>query len=143
MSTIKFLHEKKETSIVDGKRVTEEEYIIDGEKGLYVKYFSQEDKERMKIIIKSKNDKFIMIVSKGEEKGEEKEMSHDELLEKVAKHKQLAFALKYLKDRKKQKGGAKKSSRKSSRKASKKASKKTSKKASKKSSKKTKKSSRK
>lgn len=168
MSKPHFLHEKKESSIAGGKKEVTEEYMIHGDKGLFIKFFHQKDDNSEKIIVKSKGDMFVMIHSKGkEDKGKEEELSHDDLVKALSKHKHLKFALDYVKTMKKlsrtkkmsrtkkysqhggdcgtpqqpQMGGAykSKSSKKSSKKVSKKSSKKVSKKSSKKSSKKTKK----
>jgi hypothetical protein len=133
MSKPKFLHEKKATTVVDGKRVTEEEFLIDGDKGLYIKYFSQEGDKKMKIIVKSKDGSYVLIISDGSDKGTEKELSHEELVKELSKHKHMAFATDYLKKNKKSKMSrmsrvSKKSSRKSSKKMSKRKSKKSSRK---------------
>ena len=45
---INFLHEKTSTTISNGNKVVHEEYIIDGEKGLTIKFFHKEGEEVMK-----------------------------------------------------------------------------------------------
>ena len=94
-----------------------EEYIVDGEKGILIKFFHVEKGNKRKIVIKGTKDGFS-VRNEENDKKTEKEMSKDELLKMVKGDKDLAFIAEFLKT---QKGGAwlnrsKKSSKKSSKK---------------------------
>ena len=101
MSKPIFLHEKKATNVVDGKRVTEEEFLIHGDKGIFIKYFSQDGDKKMKVMAKGNGGKFTMSISHGSEKGKEVELSMEELIKELGKHKFMSFATDYLKKSKK------------------------------------------
>jgi hypothetical protein len=127
MSVIEVLHDVRNFSIKKGKKVKDEEYVIQGEKGLKIKYFHKDDKTAEKIVITGKDGVYKM---KSTIDGEVTEKDLDEkALEKELKSAKLKFAKEQLK------GGAKADSglvggRKGSKKGSKKAgSKKGSKKA--------------
>jgi len=139
-SDLTYLHKIVEQHVKDGKATTLEEIVVDGPKGLSIKYFSKSGDNLEKIIIYGKNDSFTMKSADGE-----KIFTKAELLDELKSNKKLKFAIDYTKTIKsvksEQMGGAKKkvskkSSKKSSKKVSKKSSKKVSKKVSKKSSKK-------
>lgn len=125
-----FLHDSKHTSIVNGKKEVHEEFVIHGPKGLTIKYFHKDDETSKKIIVAEKDDKFVIVTMDGDKK-EESEIAKSDLSKVLAKHKELKFAVDYVK---KMKGG-----KKASKKGSKKATKKTTKKSTKKGTKKTKK----
>ena|ERR1700744_3692207 len=131
-SNIVYLHDVKNTSISDGKKITHEEYVIDGDKGLLIKYYHKEGDEAEKIIIARKGSGFVMKTVKGEKK-DEKDLNKEELDKELSKNKKLKFAAEYVKAL--QQGGIRKRSRKGSKKVSKKVSKKRSRKGSKKGSK--------
>ena len=140
-----FLHDLKHRSIDNDKKMTHEEFVIHGSKGLTIKYFHKDDKTSEKIVISERDGKYMMKSTIGESH-EEKELSKDELVELLTKNKSLKFALSYVKGLKGSaslKRSSKKSSKKVSKKGSKKGSKKVSKKGSKKGSKKVKKGSKK
>ena len=48
MSSIKILHDIRNLSIKNGKKVVEEEYVIQGEKGLKIKYYYKDEKKKRK-----------------------------------------------------------------------------------------------
>lgn len=99
MSVINIYHEIKNVSIKKGKKVVDEEFLIQGEKGLKIKYFHKDDKESEKIVITGKDGVYKM---KSTTNGETEEKELDEKgLEKELKGK-LKFAKEQLK------GGAKK-----------------------------------
>jgi hypothetical protein len=123
-----FIHDIKNRYVSNGKIIVHEEYVVDGSKGLLVKYYHKENDKITKVIIAGKGDEFVMKVTE-DGKTEETKISKAELAKEITKNKDLKFAVEYVKSRKEL-------SRSSSRKSSKKASKKTSKKGSKKSSKK-------
>ena len=154
--SLTFLHKKVEQSVKDGNANTYEESIIDGQKGLSIKYFSKSGDKVDKVIIYGKDNAFKMKSADGE-----KDLTKADLLKELNSNKKLKFAVEYAKSQKGgngngeeeedvkenfviQEGGAKKSkkvSKKSSKKGSKKVSlkggaKKGSKKAPKKASKK-------
>ena len=132
MSNITLLHDIRNVSIKDGKKLVNEEYIIKGDKGLKIKYYHKEDDDIEKIVITGSDDKYKMKYYKNKEDVVETEFnSEKELMAEIKKNKKLKFAVEQMKGGAVQlEGGAKK-------KASKKASKKVSKKGSKKASKKT------
>ena len=133
MSEIKVLYDYRNLSLKNGKKVLDEEYVIEGEKGLKIKYYHKEDEDIEKIVITGSDDKYKMKYYKNKEEVVETEFnSEKELMTEIKKNKKLKFAVEQMKGGaiKELEGGAKK-------KSSKKASKKVSKKASKKSSKKT------
>ena len=120
-----YLHKVVQQSVKDGKSSTLEEIVVDGPKGLSVKYFSKTGDDVDKIVIYGKDDSFTMKTADGE-----KTFTKAELLDELKSNKKLKFATDYAKT---QKGGAiqvleggakKKSSKKSSKKGSKKSSKK-------------------
>jgi hypothetical protein len=99
MSVINVYHEIRNVSIKKGKKVVDEEYLIQGEKGLKIKYFHKDDKDSEKIVITGKDGVYKM---KSTVNGETEEKDLDEKgLEKELKGK-LKFAKEQLK------GGAKK-----------------------------------
>lgn len=123
--TLSYLHDVKHKTIMDGKKVTHEELVINGPKGLSIKYYHKDENVSLKIVVHEKDGKFMMRTMEGEEK-KEKELTKEELVKELSKNKELKFALEYVKS---QKGGvkvSKKTSRKSTaKKVSKKSSRKT------------------
>ena len=105
MSKLNFLHDVKNRSIKDDKVTVDEEYIIDGPKGITIKYYHKEGTEIEKISISGKDDSYRMIVISGGEK-KESTLSKSDLAKEIAKNKKLAFAKDYSKS---QKGGRKSS----------------------------------
>jgi hypothetical protein len=138
MNKAKKVHEKKEKYVENNKVIIREEFLIDGDKGVLVKFYHKEGDKKDKWVIIGKGGEFIVKETHGETKEPERTVSKKDLLKEIAKNKDLAFALDYLKNmsqsRSKSKGGKRRSKKsKSSKKASKKASKKGSKKRSKRS----------
>ena len=129
----KYLYQQTSKQMEDGFVVQREEYIVDGERGIKIKFFSIDKKDRKKVVIlRNKDGKFMMKVSlNGKE--DEQNLSIDELTKRVKDDKDLKFVVDFLKT---QKGGewamerTKRSSKKSSKKESTKSSKKSSKKGS-------------
>jgi len=102
MSVINVLHDVRNLSIKKGKKIQDEEYVIQGEKGLKIKYFYKDDKTAEKIVITGKDGVYKM---KSTINGEVTEKELDEKgLEKELKASKLKFAKEQLK------GGAKASS---------------------------------
>jgi len=100
MSVIEILHDVRNMSIKKGKKNVDEEYVIQGEKGLKIKYFHKNDNESEKIVITGKNGKYKMkSVINGEVN--EKDLDEEEF-KKELKGSKLKFAKEQLK------GGAKK-----------------------------------
>jgi hypothetical protein len=100
MSAINVFHEIKIKSIKKGKKTVSEESVIEGEKGLLIKYFSKDDKGEEKIVISGKDGNYKMR-TKVDGVKDEKDLDEDGLKKelKVAK---LKFAKDLLK------GGSKK-----------------------------------
>jgi topoisomerase IA-like protein len=138
MSNLKFLHKVENRSFKDGVSKIHEESIVDGQRGISIKFFKKDDSGVERIHINGKDNKYVMKTRKGD-KTDEKVLTKDELLAELNKNKSLKFAAEFAKT---QKGGRIFGGKKSSKKMSK-SSKKTSKKMSKKSSKKVSKSSKK
>ncbi len=107
-SNIVFLHDVRNASIINGKKIVHEEYVINGPKGLLIKFYHKENDVTVKYVIKAldaNNFKFKSMIG---EKVSDQTYSKDDLLNELKKHKDLKFALDYIKT---QKGGAKVSSK--------------------------------
>src|SRR5277367_162307 len=111
MSTITYLYEETSNSIIDGKKIVNEERIIMGTKGLSIKYFHKEGDSVDKVVIYEKDGKYYLKSgSKDDQKDEE--ISRDDLIKFLEKDKRMKFAADFVKDFKKkgkQDGGKKKS----------------------------------
>ena len=141
---LNYLFKNFQQTVKDGKATTFEEIVLDGPRGISIKYYSKSGSEVEKIVIYGKDDEYKMKTSDGE-----KVLTKSELVAELKSNKKLKFAADFAKTLKggsrdnknvAEGGGSKKSSKKSSKKkvskkSSKKSSKKTSKKTSKKSSK--------
>jgi hypothetical protein len=103
MSKLNFLHDVKNRFIKDDKVQVDEEYIIDGPKGLTIKYYHKEGTEIEKITISGKDDNYKMVVISGGDK-KETSLSKSDLAKEIGKNKKLGFAKDFLKT---QKGGRK------------------------------------
>jgi hypothetical protein len=143
MSTVTYRYENSLQRKVDGTSHTMKESIIDGEKGISFSFTKKMgEKDFYKVIVKEvEADKFLVTERMDDKKNDnvtkETEMNAADLMKMLKENKDLKFVLDYMtKDRKKQKGGAKKGSKKAAKKGSKKGSKKAAKKGSKKGSKK-------
>src|SRR5271154_5585092 len=97
MSSVTLLHDVKSTSIVDGKKIVHEEYVIIGDKGLTIKYYHREGDETDKLVIYRKEGKYFLKTG-SKDKQEEKEIDADELIKFIGKDKRLKFASDVLKD---------------------------------------------
>jgi len=60
MSSINILHDIRNLSIKDGKKVVKEEYVIQGEKGLKIKYYFKDGDKKEKHTITGKDGKYVM-----------------------------------------------------------------------------------
>jgi len=103
MSKLNFLHDVKNRFIKDDKVQVDEEYIIDGPKGLTIKYYHKEGTEIEKVTISGKDDNYRMVVISGGDK-KESTLSKSDLVKEIGKNKKLGFAKDFLKT---QKGGRK------------------------------------
>ena len=118
---LNYLHKVVHQSVKDGKATTLEEIVVDGPKGLSVKFFSKSGDDVDKIVIYGKDDSFKMKIN-----DEEKTLTKKELLDELKSNKKLKFTTDYTKTQtggkvKVQEGGEKKKlSKKSSKKLSKK-----------------------
>jgi len=111
MSKLTYVHDYVKSSLVDGKRTVHEERIMQGDKGVSIKFYSKKDDEIEKISIYGNDGEYKMKIQK-DGKVEEKKLSHDEVVKEVSKNKKLAFAESFVsKSFKKLKGGAKSKSR--------------------------------
>jgi hypothetical protein len=99
MPDLTYLHKVFNQSLKDGVVTTYEEQIIDGPKGVTIKFYSKDGKSEEKIQIMSKGDKFLMLTKDGEKK-DEKTLSKDELLDELKKNKKLKFASDFAKTKK-------------------------------------------
>ncbi|ATZ80435.1 hypothetical protein BMW23_0381 [Bodo saltans virus] len=97
----KYLYHQSNKNLEGDFVVQREEYIIDGERGIKIKFFSINKSERKKVIIVKVKDSFVMKVSLNG-KDTEKTLSQDDLLKEVKADKDLKFVLDFLKT---QKGG--------------------------------------
>ena len=90
MSSINILHDIRNLSIKNGKKVVEEEYVIQGDKGLKIKYYYKDEKKKEKITITGKDGKYIMktII---DDKVDEKELDEKGLKAEM-KNSKLKFA---------------------------------------------------
>jgi hypothetical protein len=90
MSSINILHDIRNLSIKNGKKVVEEEYVIQGDKGLKIKYYYKDDKKKEKITITGKDGKYMM-KSIVDDKVDEKELDEKGLKAEM-KNSKLKFA---------------------------------------------------
>lgn len=134
----KYLHEHTIKNLEDNFVIQTEEYIVDGEKGIKIKYFHIDKSGRKKIVILSNRDGTFIMKTDIKGKTSEKTLSKQELIKEIKDDKDLAFVNDFIKTIRggewlnARSKGRKKSSKKSSKKHSKKTSKKRSKKTSKK-----------
>ena len=94
MVKVNFVHSVKTMTIVNDKPIIHEEYIIDGAKGIFIKYYHKENDIIEKIIIKGDNDKFNVKMLLGDKK-EEKVIDKKELIQLIKSTKLLVFAKPY------------------------------------------------
>lgn len=102
MSKLNYLHKVLHQSLKDGVVTTYEEIILDGPKGVTIKYFSKSGSEQDKIKIVGKDDKFEITIQEGD-KVEKKVLNKEEFIAELKKNKKLKFAADFTKT---QKGGA-------------------------------------
>lgn len=102
-SDVKFLYDQRHVSISNNKKSIVEEYIIDGSKGLLVKFFDKKGDKFTKITIKSTDDGNYRYITVSDTKDrEEQTLNKKDLLAILKKNKNLDFAIDYIT---KQKGG--------------------------------------
>ena len=100
-STLSYLHKVFNQSLKDGVVTTYEEIIIDGPKGITLKFYNKDNKKEEKITIFGNGNNFKMTTKIGDDKKEE-ELTKDQLLDVLKKNKNLKFASEFVKT---QKGG--------------------------------------
>jgi hypothetical protein len=100
MSEIKVLYDYRNLSLKNGKKVLDEEYVIEGDKGLKIKYYHKDDSIKEKITITGKDGKYKKKHYKNDEVTEND--LDEEQFKKELKDSKLKFAKEQLK------GGAKK-----------------------------------
>jgi hypothetical protein len=133
--TISYSFEHNVMTNLNGKKVKESKSIVDGDKGVTVRFLSKTDSDFRRVKAMEKDGKFTVSTKKGEEEEKVTEMSEKEFLDMAKKDKDLDFVVEYMKKR--IRGGAKRTVRKSSKKGSKSGGVRRVRKSSKKSSKKT------
>jgi len=116
---ITVLHDRRNVSIKDGVKKVDEEFIIQGEKGLKIKYYNKLNDSINKIVITGKDDKYKMKTYKDKESAVEKELTKKELMAELKSNSLLSFANSFSKELKggenlELNGGAKKSGSKKS-----------------------------
>ena len=129
-NNLNYLYKNVQQCVKDGQSSTLEESVIDGPKGLSIKYYKKKGNDVEKIVIYGKVDSFTM---KTQDDQTGKELNKSELQAELKKNKKLKFTEEYVKLHL-QKGGStytdaesgviKKASKKSTKKGSKKGSKK-------------------
>lgn len=97
MSELKFMHQNKVSTVVDGKRVTNEEGIYEGSKGLTIKFYHNEDGRSEKITIVKRDDNTYTFRTEKEGTKKESDLTYDQLLEALSKDPRLSFATEFLK----------------------------------------------
>lgn len=110
-----------------GKKVKVSQSIVDGDKGVTVRFLSKtdNDKDFKKVRAMEKDGKMTVTTKMGEGEEKSQEMTLEEFLKMAKADKDLDFVVEYMKKR--ILGGARRTARRSSKKTSKKGSKKTSK----------------
>ncbi len=96
-STLTYLLKNHSKHIEKDSVVEVEEQVADGSRGISFKYFSRKDKDTVKYSGSQANGKFKFVKSVNKEKEFEKELSKADLIKELAKIKELAFVLTYLK----------------------------------------------
>jgi hypothetical protein len=94
MVKLNYYYANKKVTYENDKPVTHEEMIIDGPKGLLIKYYHKENDVVNKITIKSKDGKYSVNVISGDKK-EDSEIDKKELVKLLKTHKLLTFAKDY------------------------------------------------
>jgi hypothetical protein len=89
---LNYLYKVVQQLVKDGKVTTLEEIVIDGPKGVSVKYFYKSGDHTDKIVIYGKNDIYKMKISE-----EEKTLNKAELIKELKSNKKLKFAVEYSK----------------------------------------------
>ena len=119
MSDITLLHDIRNVSIQNGVKQVDEQFIIQGEKGLKIKFYNKLNDSIKKIVITGKDDKYKMKTYKDKETAVEKELTKKELMAELKSNSLLSFANSFSKELKggeivELNGGAKKSGSKKS-----------------------------
>ena len=91
MSVVEVYHEVKNVSMKKGKKIIDEEFLIQGEKGLKIKYFHKDEKNSEKIVITGKNGVYKM-------KSVINGVTEEKDLDEAGLQKELKGKLKFAKD---------------------------------------------
>ena len=118
--TISYSFEHNVMTNLNGKKVKESKSIVDGDKGVTIRFLMKTDTDFRRVKAMEKDGKFTVSTKKGEDEEKGTEMTEAEFL-KMAKAENLDFVVDYMKKR--IRGGARRTVRKSSKKSSKKGSK--------------------
>lgn len=94
-----FLHKVATSKIEKGKKLIHEEELMDGDKGLTIKYFHKEDDNAVKIVIRQTGDEYKIMVTRGDQK-EEQTVSKEDVVKYIKKDKNLSWAANYLSGKK-------------------------------------------
>lgn len=92
---ITFFHESRHTSLKDGIKISDEEIIIDGPKGLTIKYFHNENGVKTRIAINGKNGSYSVAVLEDENMTRTELHSIKELQNFIDSENRLNFAKEY------------------------------------------------
>lgn len=106
MSQINVLHDVKNLSISNGKKTNYEEYFIQGEKGLKIKYYNKENDKIEKIVITGSGDLYTMKTTINKEEPVETSMNKKEMMAELKSNKKLSFAISLMKGVKESSGGS-------------------------------------
>jgi hypothetical protein len=102
-SELKYYYNTSLEEVKDGVMSMIEETVIDGKKGLSIKFFKKSDDKLDKVSAKQKEDgTYVMSVIKAGKKEEKDNLSKSSLITELKKHKEMKFAVDYLS---KMKGG--------------------------------------
>lgn len=126
--SLTFLHQVSTKNIKNGEKVIHEEEVVHGDRGLKFKYYHKEGDHIEKVTGVQKADGSFVIITVLGDKKDTQELSKEDTIKMLAKHKHLKFALDYIKAMKGGKPVPRKPSRSASRKGSDKGVKKDSKK---------------
>ena len=97
-SEITFFHESRHTSLKDGVKITDEEIIIDGPRGLTIKYFHNENGVKTRIAINGKSGSYTVATLEGDNMTRTELHSAEELKKFIKSEERLKFAKEYAKN---------------------------------------------
>jgi len=96
-SDITLLHDVRNVSVKDGIRKVHEEFVIQGDKGLKIKFYNKENDNINKIVITGKGDEYKMKTYKNKDPGNEETLTKTQLMDVLKKNKLLSFAKEQMK----------------------------------------------